>query len=204
MPVLCGDGGHHQPKYMEEGSGEEDVSRSVGIKQSSDENSAEEHEECLQTADPTDGTGRIGLQLVTLVVTLEDTDDVDPSYYALVAKFQLKYFSGKKYLPNEQNRQQNPPKTQSQACNPPSGKDLGSCTEMYDSCRSNLSTLSPDSSVTSASLTDAIELISCFSSSVMTEASAEGPAGVESVPRNMSGGMMSSGYAKPSYQIPRG
>lgn len=74
LVVLCGDGGHHETKDVQEGAGHEQPLGPVLVKQDADEGAHEGHEEDLQRGDPRDLTGRVVLQRSFFVVLLENTD----------------------------------------------------------------------------------------------------------------------------------
>lgn len=61
---------------------------------------------------------------MSLVIVLEDANTVDPAFALLVPE--PNEHVGRESIPNETNKAQKAPRTQSHACSPPSGNEDGS------------------------------------------------------------------------------
>jgi hypothetical protein len=82
MPIFVRNGGHHDPENMHESSKQKDISRSIGIEEFADKCAAKEHAESLQAANPGYRRRRVLFQLIRFIITLENTNCVDPSWIA--------------------------------------------------------------------------------------------------------------------------
>ena len=79
LVVFGGHRGHHEPKNVREGSGEEHVTGTEGVKEVAEDDAAKEHYERFCGGDPRHIGGGVGGERVLLVVGLKDANACDPA-----------------------------------------------------------------------------------------------------------------------------